>query len=85
MLTANVRIKILDFGGLDSSRILILRGGILRSVGNLPESLSQGILLGIILVGRLGVSEGRARRHVLPRAIPTPLRAEQKGSPHTLN
>ena len=26
--TANLRTKILDFGGLDSSRILVLRGGI---------------------------------------------------------
>ena len=53
--TANLRAKILDFRGFDSSRILILRGGILMSIGNVPESLSQRILVGIILVGRLGV------------------------------
>ena len=31
-------------------------GGILRPMGNVPEMLSQAILVGIILVGRLGVS-----------------------------
>ena len=44
--TANLRTKILDFRGFDSSRILILRGGILMSIGSLPESLSQAILVG---------------------------------------
>ena len=39
--TANLRTKILDFRGFDSSRILILRGGILISIGNFPESLSR--------------------------------------------
>ena len=53
--TANLRTKILDFRGFDSSIILILRGGILRPIGNFPESLSQAILVGIMLVGRLGV------------------------------
>ena len=32
------------------------RGGILMSLGNFPESLSQQILAGIIFVGGLGVS-----------------------------
>ena len=50
---------------------LILRCGILRPIGNFPESLSQGIgiLVGRFLVGRLGVmprrprgSRGRARQ-----------------------
>ena len=53
--TANLHTKILDFGGLDSSRILNSRGGILVSIGNFPESLSQAVLVRIILVGRLGV------------------------------
>ena len=53
--TANLRTKIVDFRGFASSRILILRGGILVSIGKFPESLSQAILVGIILVGRLGV------------------------------
>ena len=52
---ADLRTKILDFRGLDSSRILSLRGGILISIGDFPGSLSQRILAGIILVGRLGV------------------------------
>ena len=50
--TAYLRTEILDFRGFDSSRILILRGGIPRPIGN-SESLSQEILAGIILVGRL--------------------------------
>ena len=52
---ANLRTKILDFRGFDSSRILILRGGILMSIGNISEIMIQAILVGIILVGRLGV------------------------------
>ena len=47
--------KILDFRGFDSSRILIQRAGILMSIGNFPRSLSQQILAGMILEGRLGV------------------------------
>ena len=39
--TANLRTKILDFGGLDSSRILSLRGGILMSIGNFPGNLQS--------------------------------------------
>ena len=39
--TANLRTKILDFRGFDSSRILVSRGGIFMSTGNFPESLSQ--------------------------------------------
>ena len=44
--TANLRTKIPDFRGFDSSRILILRGGILMSMGNSLERLSQAILAG---------------------------------------
>ena len=47
--------KILDFGGFDSSIILDLSGGALKCLGNSPEVLSQRIVVGIILVGRLGV------------------------------
>ena len=39
--TASLRTKILDLRGSDSSRTFTSRGGILRPVGNLPESLSQ--------------------------------------------
>ena len=53
--TANLRTKILDLRGFDSSTFLNLGGGIPRPTGNFPESLSQQILVGIILVGRLGV------------------------------
>ena len=57
--TANLRTNIMDFRGFDSSMILIIRAGIPRPMGNFLESLSQAILVGIMLVGRLGVS-----RHV---------------------
>ena len=53
--TANLHTKILDFGGFDSSRILILKGAIRMSKEHSPEILSQAILVGIFLVGRLGV------------------------------
>ena len=53
--TANRRSNIMDFRGFDSGVILIVRGGIPRPIGNFPESLSQAILIGIMLVGRLGV------------------------------
>ena len=43
--TANLRTKILDFTGFDSSIIFILRGGILMSIGNFPESLSRAVLV----------------------------------------
>ena len=55
MIAANLCTKILDFRGFDSSMILILRGGLLMSIGNSLEILSQPILVGILLVGRLGV------------------------------
>ena len=55
LLTPNLHTKLLDFRGCDSSKIFNLRGEILMSTGNNPESLSQRILVGIILVGRLGV------------------------------
>ena len=53
--TANLRTEILDFRGFDPSIILILMGGIPRPIGNFPEVLSQLILVGMILLGRLGV------------------------------
>ena len=46
--TANLRTNIVDFRGFDSSIILILRGGILMSVGDFPESFSQAISVGIM-------------------------------------
>ena len=53
--TANLRTKILDFRGFDSSMTLTL-GGIPRPIGNFPESLSQAILVGRFLAGRLDVT-----------------------------
>ena len=38
---ANLRTKILDLRGFGSSRVLILRDGILMPVGDFPEILSQ--------------------------------------------
>ena len=53
--TPNLPTNIVDSRGFDSSIILIQRGGILRSIGNFPESWSQAMLVGTMLVGRLGV------------------------------
>ena len=56
-----VQTETLDFRGFDSSRILILRGGVIvsiGSIGNFPEVLSQRILDRIICLGRLGVWPG---------------------------
>ena len=54
----NLPTNIVDLKGLDSSMILIQRDGILMSIRNLPESLSQAMLVGIMLVGRLGAQGG---------------------------
>ena len=51
----NLSTKILDVRGFDSSISLILRGGLIMSIGSFPEVLSQQILVVIILVGRFGV------------------------------
>ena len=60
-LTANLRTEILDFSGFDSSIILILRGGIPRPMGNIPEFSSPGILVGTILAGIFGLSRETGR------------------------
>ena len=49
---------LVDFRGFYSSIILDLRGGLLMSIGDFPESLSQAMLVGIVSVGRLGVGHG---------------------------
>ena len=56
-VTANLPTNIVDFGGFDSSIILILRGGIPRPIVNFPEGLSQAMLVGVMLVGGLGVQK----------------------------
>ena len=53
--TPNFSTNIMDFRGFDSSTNLFRRGGILMPIGNFPESLSQAILVGIMLAGRFGV------------------------------
>ena len=55
----------MGFGGFDSSIILIQRGGILMSLGDFPESLSQAMLVGVMLLGRLGVAAQMARAQTL--------------------
>ena len=59
-VTANLWIKILDFRGFDSSKILMLRGGILMSIGNFPGKLESSNLSREILsreIGRTGIRE----------------------------
>ena len=53
-VTANLRTQIIDVRWFGSNIILIIRGGIPGPKGNSPESLSQAILVGIMLVVRLG-------------------------------
>ena len=69
LFTANFRTKILYFRGFDSSMIWMFSGGILMSIGNFPEVLSQGILVGIILVGRLGVLAVISGRVPVPQKV----------------
>ena len=69
-LAADLPTNLLDFGGFDLSIILILRGGILRSIGSFPEVLSQQILVGILLVGRLGEGGLTPPRHPSTRSAP---------------
>ena len=72
-LTVNLRTKILAFRGFDSSRILIVRGGFLMSIGNSHEIVSQAILAGIILVGRLGVAVVSLSRPTLQVTVRFPV------------
>ena len=46
VVTVNLPTNIMDFRGFESSVILIVRGGILMSIGDVPEVLSQAILVG---------------------------------------
>ena len=75
--TANLGTNIVEFRGFDSSIMLRLKGGIPRPIGNIPESLSQAVLAGIILVGRLGV----VARSAHPRRSPREARAKPARSP----
>ena len=66
--TPNLPTNIVEFKGFDSSIIFIEMGGIPRSIGNCQESLSQEMLVGIMLVGRLGVLDVVPRHQSSPRA-----------------
>ena len=47
------------FRGFDSNKLLIIRGGkyhIHNCIGSLPQSLTQGLLVGRLLIGGLGVA-----------------------------
>ena len=59
----------MDLRGFDSNTILTIRGEIPRPIGDLPESLSQAMLVGTMLVGGLGV-EVRASTRVVIGDIP---------------
>ena len=52
--TLNLPTNIVEFGGLDSSTILIQRGGILMSIGDFPESLSRAMLVGCNVSREIG-------------------------------
>ena len=60
--TPNLHTNIVEFLGFDSSTILNSRGGTPRPIGDLPESLSQAMLVGITLVGKLGVTADSEHR-----------------------
>ena len=51
--TTNLRTDIMYIRGFDLNIVLILRGGILMPIGDFLEGLSQAILVGVMLVGRL--------------------------------
>ena len=70
--TPNLPTNIVDFRGFDSSQISSLRGGILMSIGNSPESLSPAMLVGVMLVGGLGVARALAIASVSGRCPPAP-------------
>ena len=55
---ANLRAETPDFGGLDSSILLILRVGILRSIGDVPEIVSQQVFI----LRNLSMETGRTRQ-----------------------
>ena len=57
--TPNLPTNIVGFREFDSSVILNQRGGIPRPIGDFPESLSRAMLVGTMLVGRLGVHKLR--------------------------
>ena len=56
--TPNLPTNIVNFRGFDSSMILNLRGEIPRPTGDLPESLSQAMLVGCNVSREIGRRRG---------------------------
>ena len=72
MITPDLPTNIVDFRGFDSSIIFIERGGIPTSIGKCRQSLSQAMLVGMVLEGRLGVDNSGTTRgtpHPQPRSV----------------
>ena len=67
MITPNLPTNIVVFKGSDSS-ILTSRDEISRPIGNFSESLNQAMLVGVMLVGRLGVlaCANKTTKHAWP-------------------
>ena len=70
---------------LDSNITLILRGELLMPIRNSPESLNQEILVGIILVGRLGLLCLVTDMHHGTRLIRAPPLEEQQAAGNHLS
>ena len=68
---ANLRTKILDFRGFDPSRISILRGGILMSMGNFPGKLESSSLSREILSREIGRRQPRLEAQRPPLTKPS--------------
>ena len=65
--TPNLPTNIVDFRGFDSSIILILRVGILRSIGDFPESLTRAMLVGCNVSREIGRKIARTEQRVRER------------------
>ena len=60
--TPNLPTNIVGFRGSDSSIILIIRGGIPRTIGDFPESLSQAFLVGCSVSREIGRNAASPRQ-----------------------
>ena len=63
LVTPNLPTNIVGFSGFDSGITLIVRGGILMSIGDFSESLSRAMSVGVMLVGRFGVNTQRKQEN----------------------
>ena len=66
---ASLRTKILDFRGVDSSIILIFRGGILMSMGEFPGSFESGNLSRDNLSREIGRSSSQTAGQPAPASL----------------